>query len=42
MLLMNLQDIDQTSIEVAERERRATAVQVCGLSPAEWSDLRMQ
>jgi hypothetical protein len=34
MVLMNLQDIGQTGIEVAQRERRAKAVQVCGLKPA--------
>ncbi len=28
MVLMNLQDIGQTGIKVAQRERRATAVQV--------------
>ncbi len=31
---MNLHDIDQTGIKVAQRERRATAVQVCSLNPA--------
>jgi hypothetical protein len=36
---MNLQDIGQTGIEVAQRERRATVVQVCGLNPAGWSIL---
>jgi hypothetical protein len=35
MVLMNLQDIDQMSIKVAQREHGATAVQVCGLNPAE-------
>jgi hypothetical protein len=32
--LMNLQDIGQAGIEVAQRERRATAGQVCSLNPA--------
>jgi hypothetical protein len=35
MVLMNLQDIGQMGIKVAQRERRATAVQVCGLNLAE-------
>jgi hypothetical protein len=39
MVLMNLQDIGQTGIEVAQREGRAIAVQVCGLNPAGWSIL---
>jgi hypothetical protein len=39
MVLMNLQDIGQTGIEVAQRECGATAVQVCGLNPAGWSIL---
>ncbi len=39
MVLMNLQDIGQTGIEVAQPERGATAVQVCGLNPAGWSIL---
>jgi hypothetical protein len=34
MVLMNLQDIGQTGIKVAQREHTATAVQVCGLNPA--------
>jgi hypothetical protein len=34
MVLMNLQDIGQTGIKVAQCECRATAVQVCGLNPA--------
>ncbi len=38
-VLMNLQDIGQMGIEVAQRERRVTAVQVCGLNPAGWSIL---
>jgi hypothetical protein len=41
MVLMNLQDIGQTSIEVAQRKCRATAVQVCHLNPAGWSGLRL-
>jgi hypothetical protein len=40
MVLMNLQDIGQTSIKVAQRECRATAVQVWGLNPAGLSVLR--
>jgi hypothetical protein len=31
---MNLQDIGQMGIEVAQHKHRATAVQVCGLNPA--------
>jgi hypothetical protein len=41
MVLMNLQDIGQMGIEVAQRERGATAVQVCSLNPAGWSILWM-
>ena len=36
---MNLQDVGQTGIEVAQHKCRATAVQVCGLNPAGWSIL---
>jgi hypothetical protein len=39
LVLMNLQDVGQTSIEVAWHKCRATAVQVCGLNPAGWSIL---
>jgi hypothetical protein len=39
MVLMNLKDIGQTGIKVAQHIRRATAVQVCGLNPAWWSIL---
>ncbi len=41
MVLMNLQDIGQTGIKVAQCEHRVTAVQVCGLNPAGWSILWM-
>ncbi len=41
MVLMNLQDIGQMGIEVAQCERRATGVQVCSLNPAGWSILWM-
>jgi hypothetical protein len=34
MVPMNLQDIGQTGIEVAQREGKATAVQVCSLNSA--------
>ena len=39
LVLMNLQDVGQTGIEVAQHKCRATAVQVCGLNPAGWSIL---
>ncbi len=42
MVLINLEDLGQTSIKVAQRERRATAVWVWGLNPAGWSVLRTQ
>jgi hypothetical protein len=34
MVLVNLQDIGQMGIKVAQHERKATAVQVCSLNPA--------
>jgi hypothetical protein len=42
MVLMNLQNIGQTVIKVAQCEGRATAVQVYGLNPAGWSILWSQ
>ncbi len=39
LVLINLQDISQTGIKVAQRKGRAKAVQVCGLNPAGWSIL---
>ncbi len=42
LVLMNLQDIGQTGIEVAQREHKATAFQVCGLNPAGWLILSTQ
>ncbi len=36
---MNLQDIGQMGIQVAQHEYRATAVQVCSLNPGRWSIL---